>query len=74
MGDSRIVTALALVDMVIRVNRVLGPQFSAEQLNCTVRNNFVCIHIRLRAASSLENDQREVVDEFAGNHLSRNKP
>jgi len=36
---SRIVAALAHVDMVIRMYRLLRAQFSAKDLNSTVRND-----------------------------------
>lgn len=36
---SRIIAALAHVNMVVRMYRLLRAQFSAKHLNCTVRND-----------------------------------
>jgi hypothetical protein len=57
--------------MVVRVNGALGAKFSSEELNGTVGNDFVGVHVGLSATSSLEDDEREVVDEFAGDDLQR---
>ena len=55
--------------MVVRVNGLLASQFTAQDLDGTVGNDFVNVHVGLGTGSSLENDQREVVDELSGNDL-----
>ena len=55
--------------MIVRVNGVLRAKFSPEELDDTVGNDFVGVHVGLSATSSLEDDEREVADEFARNDL-----
>ena len=40
-------THLAFINMVIRVYRFLGTHLAAHQLNCTVADNLIDIHVRL---------------------------
>jgi hypothetical protein len=70
-AHSRVIATLASVDMVIRMDRVFGTEFPSQKLNCSVRDDFVGIHVGLRATSGLENDQREVVDELSRDHLTQ---
>lgn len=57
--------------MVIRVDGLLGPKLASEDLDRAVRNHFVCVHVTLSAAACLEDDEREMVNEFTGDDLSR---
>lgn len=67
--DSRVVGALRHVDMVVRVNGLLAAQLSTQDLDGSVGDDFVDVHVGLGTGSSLENDQREVVDELSGDDL-----
>ena len=62
--NSRIVATLASVDMVIGVHRLLRSELSSKDLNGSVRDNLVRVHVGLGTAPSLENDEREVVKEL----------
>lgn len=55
--------------MVIGVDRLLAAHLSAEDLNGTVRDDFVSIHIGLGAGAGLPNDEREVVNQLERSHL-----
>jgi uncharacterized protein (DUF697 family) len=57
--------------MIVRVNGVFGAKLSPEELDGTIGNDLVGVHVGLSAASGLEDDEREVVDEFARNDLQR---
>lgn len=43
--DSRVVTALAHVNMIVGVNRLLRAEFTTKDLNGTVRNNLYSVEI-----------------------------
>jgi hypothetical protein len=47
----------------------LGAEFSTKDLDSTVGNNFIGIHVALSARSSLPDDEREMVVEFALRYL-----
>lgn len=66
MHDRRecVVGRCAHVDVVVRMNRLLRAHCAAKDLNGTVRDDFVGIHVGLRAGASLPDDEREVVDEL----------
>lgn len=55
--------------MVVGVNGLLATQLSAQDLNSSVGNNLVDVHVGLSTRSGLENHQGEVVNELAGNDL-----
>ena len=67
----RIVGALAHVDMVVRVNRSLASKLSSHNLDGSVGDDLVDVHVRLGSRSGLEDDEGEVVDEFTRDDLVR---
>ena len=62
-GES-VVGTLALVYIVVGMQ-----QFFARDFVAAVGNDFVGVHIRLRAAARLPDDEREMFVEFARNHF-----
>ena len=56
--------------MVVGVNRLLGAALTTEDLDSTVRDNLVDIHVTLSSTASLEDDKRELVNELAGDNLT----
>lgn len=70
-SHSRIVRALAHVDVVVRVDRRLAAQLSSHDLDGSVRDDLVDVHVGLRTRPGLEDNEGEVVDEFTGNDLVR---
>lgn len=59
------------VDMVIRVDGLLGAHRAAQDLNRAVGDDLVGVHVGLRARTGLPDDQREVVEQLALGHLGR---
>ena len=58
--------------MVIGVHGLLGAHLPAQHFNGAVGNNFIGIHVRLRARTGLPDNKREVVIERAiGNFCRR---
>lgn len=55
--------------MVVRMHRFLRTEFTTEQLNRTIGDNLVRVHVALCATSSLEHNKREMIDQLAGNDL-----
>ena len=51
------------------MNRLLAPELTAEKLDCAVRDNLVRVHVALGATASLEDNEREMVDELPGDDL-----
>ena len=62
---ARVIRALAHVNMVIGVNGFLRTKLAAQDLNGTVCNYLISVHVTLRAAPCLEYDQWEVVNKLA---------
>ena len=60
-GGVGVVTALALIDVVIRVDRLLAAKLTSKKLNRSVGNHLVGVHVGLSARTSLPDDQGEVV-------------
>ena len=48
------------------MDRLLRPQHAARQFNGAVGDDFVDVHVGLRAAAGLPDAQRKLVVEFAG--------
>jgi hypothetical protein len=73
MHDSRegIVRRGRHVDVVVRVDRLLGAHSSAHDLDRTVRDDLVGVHVGLGAGASLPDNKREVVHELAFRNLRR---
>jgi hypothetical protein len=53
------------VDVVVGVDRLLGALYSSEDLNGTVGDDLVGVHVGLSTRTGLPYDQREVVQELA---------
>ena len=68
-GNARVVAALAHVDMVVRVNGLFGAKLAAEDLDGSVRDDLVRVHVGLGTGAGLPDDQGEVVDELKVSHL-----
>ena len=52
--------------MVIRMNWLLAAHLSAQNLNCSVRDDLVGVHVGLSAGTGLPDDEGEVVKELPG--------
>jgi len=65
----RVVARLATVDVVIGMDGLLRAHHAAGDLDGTVRDHLVGIHVRLRAAAGLKHDERKMVVELSGDHL-----
>ena len=61
----RIVRRLAHVDVIVRMDRLFRAHLAAKHLDGAVRDDFVGIHVRLRAGARLPDDEREMVVELA---------
>ena len=72
-GD-HVVGGLAPVDVVVGVDRVLGPPGAAEQLAGPVGDDLVGVHVRRGAGSRLEHVDHELVVVSAGDHLLGGDP
>ena len=65
-----IVRALAHVAMIVRMNGIFGADHAAQNLNRTVGDHLVGVHVRLGAGTCLPHDKREMVVQFAVDHLA----
>ena len=74
-GRERIVRGLAAVHVVVRVNEVflllvsLVAEVAAEDFGGAVRDDFVHVHVGLRAGAGLPDSEREVISELSGEDL-----
>ena len=57
--------------MIVGMNGLLGSKLASEDFDCAVRDDFVCVHVTLGSTTCLEDDEREMVDEFTGDDLNR---
>ena len=64
-GGESVVGRGAAVDVVVGVDGLLGALLAAEDLNGTVGDDLVGVHVGLGARARLPDDQREVVHELA---------
>lgn len=62
------------VDVVVGMDGLLGTHLSSQDLNGTVRDNFVGVHVGLGAGTSLPDNEREVVHELAVGNLLGSLP
>ena len=53
------------------MNRLLRSHLAAGNFDGTVRDDFVHVHVGLRAAAGLPDAQRKLIVQFARNHLVR---
>jgi len=65
-GWEGIVGASGHVDVVVGVDWLLAAHLSAEDLDCSVGDDFVGVHVGLGAGAGLPDDEREVVNELEG--------
>jgi hypothetical protein len=56
--------------VVVGVDGLLGAHLASEDLNGTVGDNLVGVHVGLSAGTGLPDDEREVVKELALGDLS----
>eukprot|EP01139_Manchomonas_bermudensis_P017218 Amastigsp_a516913_19.p2 type:complete len:281 gc:universal Amastigsp_a516913_19:581-1423(+) len=70
-GGERVIRRLRHVDVVVRVHGLLRAHRPAEQLDRTVRDDFVDVHVRLGPGPCLEDDKREVVVQAPVDHFIR---
>src|SRR3546814_766387 len=60
-----VVGRLTAIDVIVRMHRLLAAAHAARQLDGSVGNDLVGIHVRLRARPGLKNDQGELFIELA---------
>ena len=60
--------------MIVRVNWFLGAHSTSKDLDSSVRNDFIGVHVGLGARSSLPNNKGEVVEMLEVSYLSGKKP
>lgn len=65
----RVVGGSRHVDVVVGVHRLLRSHLATQDLDGTVRDDLVGVHVGLGAGTSLPNDKREVVHELALGNL-----
>lgn len=58
------------VDMVVGVDRLLAAHGPAQDLNCTVGDDLVGVHVGLGARAGLPDNKREMVNQFEVGNLS----
>ena len=68
-GGEGVVGRLAVVDVVVGVDRLLRPDHPAGELDGAVGDDLVGVHVGLRARPGLEHDQRELTVELAVDDL-----
>ena len=68
-GREGVVGRGGAVDVVVGVDWLLGAHGSAEDLNGSVGNDFVGVHVGLGAGTGLPDNQREVVEQLEVGHL-----
>ena len=56
--------------MVVGMNGLLGAALTTEDLDSTVGDNLVDIHVALSSTPSLEDDKRELINELARDDLT----
>ena len=68
-GGKSVVGRLRHVHVVVGVNGLLGAHLATSNLDGAVRDDFIDVHVSLRATSGLPDAQGEVLVQFAGNHF-----
>lgn len=63
-GGERVVGGSGHVDMVVRVDGLLGAHLAAENLNGAVGDDLVGVHVGLGTGAGLPDDQREVIQQL----------
>src|SRR5665213_1509561 len=65
----RVIRGLRHVDMIVRMDRSFASHVSTKQLNCTVSDHFVDVHVRLCSRSGLPYKQRELAIQVTRYHF-----
>ena len=60
-----------MIDVVVRMDRLLRPDHAAGDLNSAVGDHFIGVHVGLGAGPGLKHDQRELVVELAVDDVLR---
>ncbi len=69
-SGERVVGRSGHIDVVVGVDGLLGAHLAPQDLNGTVGDDFVRVHVGLSAGTGLPNDQGEVVEELALGHFT----
>jgi hypothetical protein len=64
-----VVRGLRHVHVVVGVHGLFGAEFTAKELDGTVGDDLVHVHVALGAGTGLEDDEGELVNQFAGDDL-----
>ena len=67
----RVVRRLRTVDVVVRMDGTLAAHLSTAQLDCTVRDDLVHVHVGLGSGARLPDDERKVVVQLPLDDLVR---
>jgi hypothetical protein len=68
-GGEGVVGGSGHVNVVVGVDGLLGSHLSSENLNSTVGDNLVGVHVGLGSGTGLPDDEGEVVGELSGDNL-----
>ena len=68
-GREHVVRRLAVIDVVVGVDRLLRSDHAAGDLDGPVGDHLVGVHVGLRAGPGLKHDQRKLIVELAVDHL-----
>ena len=68
-GGNDVVAGLPHVDVIVRMNRILRTDDSAEHLDGTIGNDFVRVHVRGGSRTGLEDIENKVLIELAVDHF-----
>ena len=68
-GGERVVRGLRHVYVVIRVDGLLAAHRAAGDFDGAIRDNFVDVHVGLRAAAGLPDAQRKMLVKLSGDHF-----
>ena len=70
-GREAVVRRLALVDMVVGVDRLLAAALAGQDLVGAAGDHLIGVHVRLGARARLPDDQRELAVEIAARDFAR---
>ena len=68
-GGESVIGGLPAVDVVVRVHRLLAAKLATRQLDGTVGNHLVGVHVGLRTRSGLKHEQRKMRIQPPVDHL-----
>ncbi len=67
----RVVRRLALIHVIVRVHRLLAADDAAGELDRAIRDDLIRVHVRLRPAAGLPDEERKVIVQLALDHFVR---